>query len=324
MNDRPSKSPLPNQDSVTLVAHIVVAALAVYAFDKVTSSEVSLSGRIALAVLVVLLILLQAWQYRISKAEREKREQTSEEFNRQIAELKQKLKEKSVLLKSLASQVSDVLADEITDLGAVFSTDPPARITYRHRKEIVPRALKRCCQIFELRALCDNTYLVDGSFFKATLFEIGIEEERGEVLRRAYWHYPPNKSPLTNEIVVKDHSNSAAVRCYRERKIVIVEDVPTEYKKEGARNWEDFRDGQHSEYKSMICVPLMWRIRGKDTVKTGVVTKEGTEEELRFVGVVTIDTNLERYFKEIEGEFISQMLAPLLACIRLAYILYDA
>ena len=47
---------------------------------------------------------------------------------------------------------------------------------------------------------------------------------------------------------------------------------------------------------------------------------------LKFVGVVTIDTNLVHYFKKTADhrEFISQLLAPLLACIRLSYTIYHA
>ena len=104
---------------------------------------------------------------------------------------------------------------------------------------MVTRVLKRCCQIFEEHALCCTKNPVDGIYFKATLFELDTTPQTGEILRRAYWHYPPFKIPITNEIPIKSHPNCTAVKCYLEKKLIIVEDVQEENKKEDSKYWED-------------------------------------------------------------------------------------
>ena len=128
--DQPKRPPL-SQQNITLLASLLVAALVVYALDRVIGSELPLSNQIALFILIVVLVALQVWQHRVTQlaslealATAESQKAQTENLESEISKLVQELRDKSILLKGLASQLSDLLADEIADLGDSFLYKP--------------------------------------------------------------------------------------------------------------------------------------------------------------------------------------------------------
>ena len=93
--------------------------------------------------------------------------------------------------------------------------------------------------------------------------------------------------------------------------MIVLENIQNEINKnESIRRWKDLRTDQHTEYNQMICVPVMWR--------------KSESKYVNFIGVISIDTNRSRYFKDTidDKEFLSCLLAPFLRAIMLSYIIY--
>ena len=221
-----------------------------------------------------------------------------------IAKLNAILTERGLLLKNLTREIADILSDQIEEFEKIMGGDSPLEAA-KLRGTLITRILKRICDTFERYREPTSPERLESTFFKATLFELRRKDDK-EFLIRQYWHYPTTRTPLTKEIDLSRHSSVCAAHCYREKRIIVLEDIQAEFRKPSPR-WEDLRPHQHDDYKSMISVPVMWRERGMD--------------EVHFIGVITIDTNRSGYFRDTEEdrEFLNQILAPFLRAVEICY-----
>ena len=115
-------------------------------------------------------------------------------------------------------------------------------------------------------------------------------------------------SDETMKIDANRHPRTAAVLCWKNEQMVVIEDIPSEVERDpNTVRWEDLRPNQHRDYKSMVCTPM-----------TKGVPQTPSRE---VIGVLVIDTNRERYFKEERDyeAFLSTVLAPYRNLIVLFY-----
>jgi hypothetical protein len=151
--------------------------------------------------------------------------------------------------------------------------------------KLLTRAMEQMCRIF-----ATDTYAADRtkyalSIFKATIFEVR-EDEKGNVkLHRGPYYYPPGQSPKTEIIDPIERPRTAAALAFSNQETIVIEDIEKEMMKpKNQTRWEDLYTGQHLDYKSMV---------------TTYIAKGDPHTAARqILGVLTIDTNREGYFRE--------------------------
>lgn len=195
---------------------------------------------------------------------------------------------------------------DLLDAAEKFFKEPDHNEALLSR-QITTQILGVICNIFERDPYGRGTTKYPHTFFKAAFFE--PEGSAGnEMLRRTNWKYPPTIDPPGESSLIdpKQHPRAGAVLCWRGEEMVVIEDIPTEAEKDHAiSRWEDLRPNQRKDYKSMVCVPIT-----KGIPKT---------PSRHVVGVLVVDTNRERYFREeLEyGAFLSAILSPFRTLIAL-------
>ena len=176
------------------------------------------------------------------------------------------------------------------------------------KSAIILNILKSLRMLFEgdTRALDTTTY--PHNYFKVALFEVVCVNSKS-FLRRTFYEYPPGIEPHseTEEVDINRYRRAAHVLAYRTEELVFLEDIQSEAKKtEHENKWMDLRHNHRSEYKSMVCVPI---VKGKRKSK-----------ERKVLGVLCIDTDRERYFleKPTYKAFLGSVLNPFRTIITLA------
>ena len=158
-------------------------------------------------------------------------------------------------------------------------------------------ALQRICGLFN-RSI-QSMPIEKENFFKATLFEVQEKGGKEILVRSPYFHYPRGMNPHTAEIDPDKHPRATAVLSWKQDQIIIIEDIEEEWSKPAReRRWEDLRDDHHEEYGSIVCMPIV----------------AGPPEPLvrKTIGVITIDTNIKRYFKDNRDyqTFLGNLITP--------------
>jgi hypothetical protein len=293
----------------------ITAAFSPALTDVWPRDDIHVASKLAITGAYILLgaetiISQNAWRKARADAKEAIRERDAERaaVEAQLRDVNRHVTERGLQLREVSRRAADLLSDVRRELTQALATRTrESLVTARERT--IRGSLSALCDVFESERGGSGDERLDVTFFKATLFEHdpSIGEEGG--LARAFWHYPGTKRPQTEDIDFKKHPQAAATRCYREQKMVVLEDVEEEAR--AGVQWEDLRPSQHSDYagSSMICVPV-WAERGSPV-------------EVR--GVVTIDTNRARYFKREAAsvEFLNQILEPFLGIIRLMYTVTD-
>lgn len=180
--------------------------------------------------------------------------------------------------------------------------------TEKRKEMLIERTLRRICDTFESDPVQDTTSAGLHTYFKATIFEPTQDEAGKGVLSRTYFAYPRGLTPVTLEMREEDYvkrpdgRKPAALICWRTQTMVVVEDVENEQTK-----WVSLYEGQEKKFKSMVCYPI---VRGKP----------GSEKS-QVLGVLTIDTNRERYFKDniFYSSFLTDILHPFSVLITYIY-----
>lgn len=220
-------------------------------------------------------------------------------FDLELEKLNSELTERGLLLKNVAEEVSYLLES----LRKRISRACLHEVSAQDKEDFVSEALRGVCSVFERFRAGAGDGRLESTFFKATFFEARANPSGGKLLVRAGYHYPPTRAPQTAQIDVD--SAATAARSFRTGQLIVLEDIPSEVNSPDPR-FVNLRADQAREYKAMICVPVMWREVG---------------EELRKIGVITVDTNRSKYFRDTpeDQEFLNQVLAPFLSVIHLWY-----
>lgn len=185
----------------------------------------------------------------------------------------------------------------------------------KNQKDIlVTKILSRICDNLEAQPYLPESATDIHTFFKATIFEPRSEDLGRRVLERVYHKYPPLMAPRTKKIEeekLKPNEIPAAFRAWNDEEIVIIPNVPEEHRKaeEGKdSSWVDLWRGQHKEYESMVCFPIIKGIP--------------RSRERKLIGILTIDTDRKEYFKDdrTTKAFLSDVFHP--SCIFIA-LLYE-
>ncbi|GAG83684.1 unnamed protein product, partial [marine sediment metagenome] len=143
-------------------------------------------------------------------------------------------------------------------------------------------------------------------FFKATYYE-RISKQDSEYLERIAYVYPQGMKPRDESMERKLTPQEAGVAYWvvKEGEMRILEDIRNQ-KKRRDKGWVDFYDRQHERYRSMMVIP--------------VVQDLGINGQGEFVvGVVTIDTDIPKYFRDTNPfkAFLSDLTACYMALIAL-------
>jgi hypothetical protein len=139
------------------------------------------------------------------------------------------------------------------------------------------------------------------NFFKIALFEPKPTVTHPKQLERTFFDYPPGvePSPDTQSFDLVQHSRAAVVLAFLQQDIVVIEDIKTESTKDAlVTRWLDRRPQQARDYESMICAAIVSGTKG--------------QPDRKCLGVLVIDTNRNRYFREERSfqAFLGTLLGP--------------
>lgn len=157
----------------------------------------------------------------------------------------------------------------------------------------------------KIRAILNHRDDVRGADpdIRVTLFrciERGSRSTNSTTMRRYAWSYPPALFPKTEEFAFAQHAESAIFQCYIQEEMFILSNIPRAF--ESGHGWLDTRSGQHKEYGSTVCYP--------------VITGAPRSKERRFIGVVTITSRQIGFFSDdpsASGPIASPMSSGFLA-----------
>lgn len=226
----------------------------------------------------------------------------------------------------LLSRALDGLVDVIKDsLAAVHATNSglEARTDTKAELSSSPdRGLDVNLLVRRLMGKLSDTFAADPpatgemrsrhNYFKSTFYEPVSETGGHVVLKRTNFYYPPAMypSPGSEYIKEEDHPRATAILAFRQEQLEVIQDVPAEMKKEppSTRRWMELYAGQAANFKSMFSYPI---IRGKPRL----------DPDRRIIGILTIDTNRAKYFREdIEAKAsLTTLLHPYAIFIALLY-----
>ncbi len=212
------------------------------------------------------------------------------------------------LLLQQAARRSCVLLREFREAIISIRSRNESHDRVKARKNLIDGVLQSICEMFENDQTGAQHDSLATTYFKVTLFEYDKTIGQSGGVKRCYYFYPAFLQPQTPSIDFQQKPHAGATQCFNERKIIVFENID-----ESMRNgeWEEVRINQFKDYQggSMICIPL-WN-------------EQNRESALR--GVVTLDTNRPRYFRNTNAakEFISEILDPYIELIRAIYSLTD-
>ncbi len=174
---------------------------------------------------------------------------------------------------------------------------------------IIERVLKSLRTLFENDQKAIETVPYSSTHVKVALFDI-LTEDGKKYLHRYDSDYPRGVEPSqeTQKVDIEKHKRCCHVIAYNDDKIEIIEDVPSEAQKElNVARWENLRHNQVKDYKSMVCASIVRG--GKDSPSREVL------------GVLVVDTNRDRYFKENKNYklYITNLLDPFRTLLTMAF-----
>lgn len=184
------------------------------------------------------------------------------------------------------------------------SLDTETRIS-DHFAALKNRILRQICRdirsVFEGDPRGVDTTTWPHNFFKIALFEPEPNPENAQILRRTFFDYPEGiePSPKTEIFNIREDARATVVLAFVNQNIVIIEDIKTENTKPiDVKRWINKRDNQADDYESMVCVSIVSGIKG--------------QPDRKCLGVLVIDTNRERYFREDRSfqAFLGNLLNP--------------
>lgn len=306
------------------IAIIVVASIGFGALMAAFSEwRVLISLGITAAVMLVLVLLV---------VERARHEQRLSEVTKQGKDIEDELSEiqakrsqeerdeaANLLLKTvefsteILRDASERLQVMVREMDTAFVDDMTRQIVVPPKAlktEIIDSVLDRLRLMFEGDTRGVDTTRYPHNYFKAALFEV-MHTDSGIHLQRTNYDYPTGKVPHqdTEWVDVYRYPRAAHVLAYLTQEIIIIEDVPSESRKEANQaRWMDLTHNQNVDYRSMVCVPI-------------VSGKRGTSSR-ECLAVLVIDTNRDRYFRESDsqyGFFLGRILSPYRTLITLAF-----
>jgi hypothetical protein len=188
----------------------------------------------------------------------------------------------------------------ISDMLRKTAAGPPGEFA-GSKKRMLQNIVRDMRAVFEGDSSEIDTTKYPSSFFKVALYEPEPDPGSATLLRRTFWHYPEGiePSPLTETFEITEHARAAVVLAFKNQNIQIIEDIQTEREKDAeSTRWIDRRPGQHKDYASMVCAAIV----------SGRIGTSGR----KCLGVLVIDTNRKRYFKEERSyqAFLGTLLNP--------------
>ena len=148
------------------------------------------------------------------------------------------------------------------------------------------------------------------NYFKVAIYEASPSPSSPVKLCRSFYDYPEGMQPssLTTEYDLETDGRAAVVRAFKVQGTIVIEDIKREVTKgnEAEMRWINKRPDQAREYNSMV--------------NTAIVSGRKGGPDRKCLGVLVIDTNREKYFKEdraYEG-FLGGILNPFRTILTLA------
>ena len=134
------------------------------------------------------------------------------------------------------------------------------------------------CGTFVANASHGEHMAIPEIMFRATYMEVRKGEETGLFLEYIAWCTPDGHAPRSkSENVTYKRGDGVAGEAWKRMRPVIED----EFKQGADQNWVDNYPDQGTKYKSMICVPVL---------------RSDLQANVEVLGVVTVDTNIKRYF----------------------------
>lgn len=169
------------------------------------------------------------------------------------------------------------------------------------RQRMVQSMFSNLRSVFEADARGVDTTTWPHNFFKTALFEPKPSPTNARTLRRTYYDYPEGiePSPKTDTFDIVEYGRTGVVLAFLNQTIVVIEDIKSENQKPpDVKRWMNKRENQADEYGSMVCA--------------AIVSGRRNEPDRQCLGVLVIDTNRERYFKEERffQAFLGNLLNP--------------
>ena len=145
------------------------------------------------------------------------------------------------------------------------------------KNQIISEVLGDLCDTLRRGLTLEQMYGVKEIMFRATYMEVGQRNAKA-VLEYVAWATPDGHPPQSQTLgKVFELGDGIAGRAWELKSPVIVDDFATD------PDWRDNYEGQRQRYQSMICVPTLSGAPG---------------QRQDVLGVITIDTNVVRYFGE--------------------------
>lgn len=200
---------------------------------------------------------------------------------------------------NLADRVITFSTRSLRVITEILRTSPRGRPDdfVRMKNRMLLNLFRDIRSVFEGDTRGVDTTTWPHNYFKIALFEV----ENDEYLRRTFYDYPEGIEPSseTERISIKQRCRAAHVLAFLTQSIVIIEDIATENKKPAdVKRWMNLRENQADEYASMVCA--------------AIVSGTRNQPDRKCLGVLVIDTNRERYFREDRSfqTFLGQLLNP--------------
>jgi hypothetical protein len=303
------KEPIFSRIFTRFVEVIIIPAIALllhFFYEEMESRAWSVAIVVLFIIGIVSYVAIDEYrQYR--RKEREKQRMRHqiliEQKSRKVLQDARELEEKRRLLSSAregellsstiqrVSQVSRGIAIQYSKL----TERPPSleSIQPGWAYEQKWKVLNNICEILKQDRKC---YKSPGDYFKATLFKVISHD----ILELDCNLYPPGDFPKTERFDRKTYPYASATifRCFDERAMQMIPNVPEEVKKGSEAKWVELYPGQAKHYGSMMCTPITIGERSAHTYSV--------------IGILTVDTNRIDYFTEQEEEknFLAMLLAP--------------
>lgn len=290
--------------AITTLGGVLLAEL--YSATNVPGYVAQLATAVYVVALFVVVLQREAQRIRVeeTKSELEEAEQKLEDARRVSH---------SYLFRKTSGDLSNVLLEMLTwvreanaKIAVAQKSDPEevaavVREALRNwdKGSLVGDVLGSICLGFEADQGPDN----ENAYVKATIFEATSHAEGAGRLERKYYKYPPAIFPETKEFVEPADAHSAAIRCWRLSQMEVLESVAKEC--DLGERWKEMQPGQHTRYGSMVCYPL-------------IVGKPRTPDAQN-LGVLTVDTSVDGYFKQADRKFLTTILFPHVIFLDLLY-----
>lgn len=274
------------------------AGLVVYLFDNSPPWVVATTVFVWLFVLGTIVLLHVAWQEGREQADTLEthiaRGHSDEAVNLTTGAIRAATRG----LRAITEELKEFASAQNAEPGAVAW---PQDGVWLLKKRMLSHVCGHIRNVFEAdtRALDGTTW--PHNYFKLALFEPDPGPDNATSLRRTFWDYPGGVEPSadTETFDFSTHRRAGVVVAFMGQGTVVIEDIKTEnLKPPDVKRWINRRENQADDYESMVC--------------TAIVSGEKNQPGRKCLGVLVIDTNRQRYFKE-EREykaFLGDLLSP--------------